>query len=231
MPIIIDKKMKSELIDGLKSFFPNKAIIKSYELSGLSGALSTHPDIQIHFVDYHTAVCAPECFEYYRSNLGKYGINVVCGKINPENTYPNDIAYNVARLGNYVLSNTRYTEPKILEYYKGKYKIVNTRQGYAKCSLCIAGDNAAVTEDPNLYSVLSEIDGIKVYKAEKGMILLDGYQYGFIGGASGLVDGTLVFCGSMNDDGIIEFLNDNGIKFVSISGERLTDYGSIICRR
>ncbi len=231
MPIIIDKKMKSELISGLKSFFPNKVIIKSYELSGVSGAISTHPDLQIHFVDYNTAVCAPECFEYYRSNLGKYGINVIRGNINPKNTYPNDIAYNVARLGNYVLSNTRYTEPKILEYYKGKYKIVNTRQGYARCSLCIASENTAITDDPSLYSVLSKFEEIKIYKAEKGMILLDGYNYGFIGGASGLIDGTLTFCGSMNDDGIIKFLDDNGIKFVSISGESLTDYGSIICRR
>lgn len=232
MPVIIDRNMDAEFIGAIRSVFPKRTIIKSYYLSGINGALSTHPDIQIHFLNGKTAVCAPECFNYYKKNLSRFGIDVVMGETSPENTYPADIAYNVARVGIYVISKMQNTEPKILEYYQShkKYRLINTKQGYAKCNLCIAGSNAVITEDENLFGILSELGDIKVLKTEKGRVSLRGYEYGFIGGASGLIDDIAVFCGKLPRS-IIDFLDVNNIKYCCLAQSGLVDYGSIIAAR
>ena len=162
MPIIVDNNMDEEIINALRRKFPQKKLIKSFPLTSISAPLNTHPDIQIHFLNSNTAVCAPECYDYY-AQFSKNIDNLLCGTLVPENTYPLDVAYNVARVGNYVISNIRYTEPKIIEYYQSHgYTILNTKQGYAKCNLCIADRYAVITEDANIYSVLSDVLNIEL---------------------------------------------------------------------
>lgn len=228
MPIIVDNNMDEEIINALRRKFPQKNLIKSFPLTSISAPLNTHPDIQIHFLNSNTAVCAPECYDYY-AQFSKNIDNLLCGTLVPENTYPLDVAYNVARVGNYVISNIRYTEPKIIEYYQSHgYTILNTKQGYAKCNLCIADRYAVITEDANIYSVLSDVLNIECLAVEKGNVLLPGYPYGFIGGASGLVEDTLVFTGKITDNRIIKFLEEREIDFFEAGNGQLKDFGSII---
>lgn len=65
MPIIVDNNMDEEIINALRRKFPQKKLIKSFPLTSISAPLNTHPDIQIHFLNSNTAVCAPECYDYY----------------------------------------------------------------------------------------------------------------------------------------------------------------------
>ncbi len=225
--IIIDKNCCREIIDNIERRFPGNNIVRTIELKNISNATATHPDMQIHFFSKSCAVCAPECFEYYKKSL--QNITVISGEMTPSDTYPSDIAYNAARLGNYVISNTRYIEPVILEYYKRHgFKIIDTRQGYAKCSLCIVSGAAAITEDASIFRSLSELPDINVLQIKPGSVELSGYDHGFIGGASGLIGSTLVFFGSVSGE-IRAFLNSLNIEYFQASYGKLKDYGSILC--
>ncbi len=226
MAIIINQICTNEIIDSISKRFPNETIVKSVMLKNVSGSTAAHPDMQIHFVSKNTAICAPECYEYYSSTLS--GVNLIPGTVTPKDTYPSDIAYNAARLGKYVIANTRYTEPKILEYYKKHgFCIVNTNQGYAKCSLAIVSGSAVITGDSGLYALLQKLDNIKCLKTDQSRIILEGYGNGFIGGTSGLIGETAVFFGNP-DTAVKKFLNDLNIEYFCASNGALTDYGSLI---
>lgn len=227
MNIIIDKNCCQEVIDNISREFLGNNIVRTIKLQKISNATATHPDMQIHFLSKTCAVCAPECFEYYKKSLKN--VTVISGEMTPADTYPSDIAYNAARLGNYVISNTRYIEPVILEYYKRHgFKIINTRQGYSKCSLCIISDAAAITEDVSIFRSLSGLPGVNVLRIKPGSVELLGYEHGFIGGASGLIGSTPVFFGSVSRE-IKAFLNSLNIEYFQASYGKLKDYGSILC--
>lgn len=230
MFVIIDKNMGNDIKEAIRNNF-DVDLVESYNIPNLKPPLSTHPDIQIHFVSPDTAICSPESYAYYSNIIGKNKINLISGTTILDNTYPNDIAYNVARVGNYIFCNVNFTEPKILDYYSDhSYSIINTKQGYAKCSLCIADSSTIITEDISLYNTISAIPELKVLLVSKGNIMLYGYEYGFIGGASGLVNDTLVFTGKIDNE-IKVFLKQNNIDYFEAGNDKLHDYGSIICRR
>lgn len=67
---------------------------------------------------------------------------------------------------------------------KNDIEIVNINQGYARCSTLILNNRTAVTADISVKNAL-EKDGAKVLLISSGDIKLEGYDYGFIGGASG----------------------------------------------
>ena len=227
MVVIVDRKMPDEMIKSIEKFFNIKTVI-SPSIPSLSGAVSTHPDMGIHFLKNDIAVCAPEVYEYYLGFLGQNINNLICGKMSLNSTYPNDIAYNVLRVKSYIFANLKYTDKNILEYYqKNRYNVINTKQGYAKCSAAVFGD-VVLTEDAGLFKLLSNIKDIKAYLIEKGNVRLDGYDYGFIGGATGFINNTAIFCGSIKDQNIKDILLKNNISYFEAEGDGLYDYGSVI---
>lgn len=230
MPIIMDKAMPSELKIKIGKYF-NKNFIDTFPLTSLSPPLNTHPDIQIHFLSPEIAICVPECFEYYTEAFGKNKIKLLKGSSVPADTYPADAAYNVARVGSHVFCNTRHAEPAIIEYYASHgFTIHHINQGYSKCNMCIAGENTVITEDNGIYNTLCKITEINSLLIKPGSVSLDGYKYGFIGGASGLVGSAAVFTGKVSEQ-IRIFLNDCGINYFEASASSLKDFGSIIYRR
>lgn len=230
MPIILDKTMPAEIKNKISRRF-NKKIIDTFPLSTISAPLNTHPDIQIHFLSPNIAICVPECFEYYKAAFGKNKITLLKGSSVPNDTYPADTAYNVARVGNHIFLNTKYSEPVITEYYKTNgYKIHHINQGYSKCSICIISEAAVITEDSGIYNALCKISDINSLLINSGSVSLSGYQYGFIGGASGLIENTAVFTGKVSAQ-IRNFLANCKIKYYEASDSELKDFGSIIYRR
>ena len=226
MAIIIDRECPSEITDSISRRFPSENIIRTIKLKNITDATATHPDMQIHFLSDHEAVCAPECAEYYASALPK--VQVAAGALTPKDTYPRDIAYNAARLGKYVIANLRYTEPYITEYYKKRgFELVNSKQGYAKCSLAVVSESAAITGDEGMLALLSRLDDVKCLKVDQSGVGLFGYSHGFIGGASGLVRGTAVFLGDPGGS-VKEFLSEMNIEYFCAASGRLRDFGSVL---
>lgn len=231
MPIILDRTMPKRIKENISDHF-NIPYIDTFPLTTLPKPLNTHPDIQIHFVSPEIAICAPECFEYYKAAFGKNKYKLLKGSRVPGGTYPKDTAYNIARISDRVYYHARSAEPSIIEYYKrAGYKLVCVNQGYTKCSVCIAKDReaVAVTEDKGIYRALVR-EGTDALLIESGGVDLRGYDCGFIGGASGLICDTLVFTGSL-PYAVRAFLETRGIEYFEASNGKLTDFGSIIYRR
>lgn len=228
MPFIIDRNMRQSCIDHLRKI--DSEIYFSQNYDKIYFPVNTHPDIQIHFVDFRTAFVPPELFDYYKNTLPSF-IDLKEGAQSLGGTYPGDVAYNVARIGKCVILNKKTVDENILNYYTEKgFTIINVKQGYAKCNICTNG-KVAVTEDEGIHSALSEND-IKTLKIPAGSVRLEGFDYGFIGGASGSFRDKILFCGEIKNKEIFNqiknFFKSNDTEIIVIDKEELTDYGSIL---
>lgn len=190
-------------------------------------SVSTHPDIQIHFVDNKTAFCAPELYDYYKRVLPG-NVKLYKGGKPLGFTYPDDCAYNIARIGNNIICNPEISDFKVLDYYKNiGYNIIAVRQGYAKCNICQLSDDLILTEDKGILHSVTKCGRINAVYMPVGSVSLSGFNYGFIGGASGFTNDTLLLCGKATKE-LADILKKNNIKYTELSDEPLYDYGSII---
>ena len=174
-----------------------------------------------------------KCFVKYLT-IG-YELKKISGIKSP---YPSDCGLNCVVMGDKLICNINTTHPDVLSSATDKrYKLVTVNQGYAKCSVCVVNSNALITDDESIYRScqINQIDSVLI---KKGSIRLDGFDYGFIGGCTGLIDkNKLLFNGDINYhkdcNKIIDFLNKHKVEPVVIENQPLTDIGSVIplCER
>ncbi len=107
--------------------------------------------------------------------------------------------------------------------------VIDVKQGYANCSICQVDENSIITSDLGLAKTLEKYS-LDVLKIEAGHIDLFDFNYGFIGGASGIYLDKVVFFGSISQHPdylkIKKFIEKKGKKIVELSSEKLRDYGS-----
>ena len=200
----------------------------------LAAPVASHPDMLIwSFGRYivtpsHYRQLAADIF----AQLETAGFEVIeaTERMSPE--YPNDVALNCATVGKYVIANTS-TVSSSIKAIADRYGLIplHTNQGYAKCSTAVVSDNALITADKSIYSI-AQNNGLDALLISEGHVDLNGYGYGFIGGASGTVDSYVLFCGDLSNhpDGekIAEFCKSHGKTAVSLSREPLYDYGTVM---
>ncbi len=147
----------------------------------------------------------------------------------PTVEYPHDIRFNAALISGFLFCRERYVSPRIVENVKAK--IVDIRQGYAKCSMCKVNEYSFITSDPSLKKAGDKC-GLDVLLISPGYIGLDGYDYGFIGGASGLCGKRLFFFGDItkhpNYNEIHSFIKSRGVEEIMLSKNPLYDYGGVL---
>ena len=228
MNFIVDKTMPNFMIDKLRCY---GTIYKSTTIITEDEAISTHPDLQIHFVADTIAFCPPATIEYYEKILPSH-INLHIGTVNPGSTYPSVCAYNIARVGEHILCNTKIADTKILKYYEeNNYKIIHVNQGYTKCNVCPISDSVFLTEDQGIFNSVKSEPALTAYLLEKGEVSLNGFDYGFIGGATGKIgNNTLVCCGKLiaNKEKILKLLSALNMQLLELSYRSIYDYGSIL---
>lgn len=229
MYVLVDKNLRSIEIKNLQK--EGFIVLQSIEIAGINNSTSTHPDIQLHFVDSNTAVCEPTALAYYQSQMPEH-IQLIPGKNRCTSTYPKDIAYNVTRIGKHIFGNLKYTDSMVLHYYKQKsYFLHDVRQGYTKCNTCIVDDAHVITEDIGLHNIFME-NKIVSLLISPGEVELEGYPNGFIGGASGKAENRIYFNGNLKkhpQGEIIEgFVRNTGKVPKSLSDNKLRDNGSMI---
>ena len=145
--------------------------------------------------------------------------------------YPKDCILNALVIGKRIFCKADTVSESIRQFAKRReYEIIHTNQGYPACSLLSFG-NAAITADKGLGALLSE-NGIKVTLIREGHISLPPYEYGFIGGASGVVGKKVYFFGdiSSHPDGdiICKAIMAEGYIPRSLGDGPLCDLGGII---
>ncbi len=138
--------------------------------------------------------------------------------------YPHDISLNIFQLGKHLIGNRIPNEIASLGY-----SIIHARQGYAKCSSLVL-DHAVITADPSIADAVKKT-GAEVLLISPEYVSLPGYDYGFLGGASGVCGNTVYFCGDIemhpDEAKIKEFCHAHGYEVVSLTDEPLLDVGTL----
>lgn len=145
--------------------------------------------------------------------------------------YPQDVLFNGFVLGNRLFCNTKAFSPAVQTHaLQSGMETVHVRQGYAGCSTLVLGDRQIITADRGIAEAAKPF--CKVLLISEGGILLPPYKYGFIGGASFVLNGTVYFFGDPDTHkdaaSIKACIEKNGYKAVSLSNEPLRDCGSAI---
>ena len=143
--------------------------------------------------------------------------------------YPQDVLFNALPIGSSV-----YGGKTVSANIRSAFlRYVKVKQGYTRCSSCLVGDGI-ITQDTGVFKALQK-DGVEALLISSGHIALQGYDTGFIGGASvALSKDTTAFFGRIEDhpdyERISDFAKKQAVKIFSLSNEPLTDCGGcFIC--
>lgn len=147
--------------------------------------------------------------------------------------YPKDCAFNAACTGKYFIHNLAYTEPSLLAAAKEMgLVLIDVKQGYAKCSTVIVTENAIITSDEGIAKACEPYEDLEVLLVQPGHVRLEGYNSGFLGGASGRVGRELIFNGNLlrhpDFTAILDFVEGHGLTCKWFPEYQLTDIGSIL---
>lgn len=208
-------------------------IVKTVPSSDLYDAINGHPDILVHHIGDNKLVIAPNVFEQLKPVFLKKGFALTKGETWLNRNYPGNIAYNVLRVGSFAFHNTKYTDVAIKkEFKKNNIKLIHINQGYSKCSASVIREDAVITSDYKLAKAVERC-GIECLLIKPGGIVLEGLNYGFIGGAGGMIsENTMAFTGNLENlqdkYKIVDFLSRKGIQVKILSRKQIFDIGSII---
>ncbi|MFA6948466.1 MAG: DUF6873 family GME fold protein [Eubacteriales bacterium] len=170
--------------------------------------------------------------QYYRANPALFdGVEVRFAARRASARYPDDIALNALEYGGAVYSLDGHTDEKIIAYADAaRRKRRCVAQGYARCSVLAFG-GGCVTADTSMAAALRS-DGADVLMISPGGIKLDGYPYGFIGGASACGVGRVMLFGdiALHPDGASAagFIESRGAEVIALCGGELTDVGGAV---
>ena len=79
---------------------------------------------------------------------------LIKGQNNIDSKYPYDVWYNATALKDYVICNKAYTDKTILDSHNKE--IINVKQGYSKCNICIVDNNAIITSDNGIAKTVAQ---------------------------------------------------------------------------
>ena len=223
MYVFTDCRLSKQAVDNLRAY--GHLPVPCFPHPVLDPAIASHPDMLLF--PCQSGIFTLEGHKAYKAALP-------CSTVlqAPERKYPGDVLLNAARLGNHLVCRPDATAQEVLEYARDyDLTVLPVRQGYAKCNLCIVSDSAAITEDASIASALQKV-GVDVLHIKAGGVLLPGYDYGFIGGASGCDDSHVFFCGNLflHPQGqlIAAFCLRHGKEPISLADHPLHDVGSLL---
>lgn len=155
------------------------------------------------------------------------------GKGDLGNDYPADVAFNAACTGKYFIHNLSATNEKLLLAAKEMgMTLIDVQQGYTKCSVVIVDETSIITYDEGIIKACSRYPELSVLRVAPGFVRLDGYDTGFLGGASGRVGKEVIFHGDLfghpDFAAIVEFIEKRGLTCKWFPQFKLTDIGSIL---
>lgn len=243
--IILSSDASSLFLSALKSAEAELITVPRFDT--VYSAISSHPDIILCPLYRTIVVAAPIWAPAFASILQKLcpeegcstisnhpsALRVISGQSDPGAQYPESARYNALTVGRYFIHNPRITDPVLrTAAEKLGYTLIPVKQGYARCGALPIGDGALITADQGIARAARQA-GIDVLSIRPGHVELPGFPYGFLGGAAGLVNGTVWFHGNLKDhpdfQAIVEFIRVRGFNVRWFSEFPLTDIGSIFC--
>lgn len=147
--------------------------------------------------------------------------------------YPDNIGFNAVCLDRYFIHNLKYTSPSLLHHAKSLgLECISVKQGYTKCSCVVVDGNSIITADSGIIRAIKKYPDVDVLPISQGFVRLEGFAYGFLGGASGRVGNEIIFNGDLSKhpdfEAIRQFIESRGLTVKYFPEYPLTDIGSIL---
>ena len=210
---------------GIKTFITKKSSL-------LDAEINSHSDLLFSYCGFKTAVIAPNQVDLIE-DIANLGCRVEEAEFEPFSPYPNDVLLNQAFVGDYLISKIDSASEKIKSFANANnIELINVKQGYAKCSICVVDKKAIITEDNGIATLLKKYQ-FDVLKIKPDIVKLSQNHFGFLGGASGkLSKNELFFNGNIEKhpdyNDIKPFLYNYNVFPVYSKSYELTDIGSVI---
>jgi hypothetical protein len=169
----------------------------------------------------------------FAAAVNALGADLIFSDIIQGSAYPYDAGLNVCLMGDTLIYNPITAEEEIVTILTNLHdRLIPVRQGYTRCSVCIADENSIITSDEGIASRASS-HGMDVLLTKPGLAGLNGFDSGFIGGASfKLSRNKIAFTGLIDDasekNRIEKFLLDRNIEPVYLTKNILMDIGGAI---
>lgn len=199
----------------------------------LAQPVHSHADMLCHPCGNNQIILAKGCCAL-KSILASFGFDVLESATTLQERYPKDVGLNAFYLNEYTLiGKTEGLDKVVMEACRQKrIEVQDTKQGYAKCSTVLIRKNAIITADDSIETAAKQA-GADVLKIQSGFVELPGYAYGFLGGASGMIDKSIcAFAGTLETHpdavAIQAFLSKYKIKALNLWEGPLVDVGGII---
>ena len=194
--------------------------------------LSGHGDLSVLHMGEDMLWLAPHLRgSDFADQLRAMGFSLDYPDIAQSAVYPGDAQLNVCICGKSAICSKPIVPPEIIRQLTSSgLEIINCRQGYAKCSVCIVTETAIITADRGVEDEARGV-GLDVLLIVPGYIALDGFNFGFIGGSSFKISkGELAFTGSLDThpskNKILSFLNIHEVEAIYLTERPIFDIGS-----
>lgn len=231
--VILGAKYAKKLEKALKKLEINPLFVP--ENPDVDRRLSGHADLSALHAGGERIYLAPYLSgTEFAHILIDLGAEIEFADIRQGTEYPLDAQLNLAVVGNRVICSTKTAYLPAVDYLSRALgvNIINCRQGYTKCSVLVVDERSIITQDKGI-SFAARKAGLDVLEIESGYVMLDGYEYGFIGGAGFKISyNTMVFTGTLDahpdKKRILDFIASHGIKALYLTDEPIYDIGSAI---
>lgn len=197
--------------------------------------LAGHADLSLlHLGEQHLAAALYLEGSDLSERLRRAGANLIIPQLPYRREYPFDAQLNLCIAGEKVILNPITAAGEVVDYLTnfGVSDFIFCRQGYTRCAVCLVDREGVITSDRGIAKAM-ESSGMDILLISQGHIWLEGYPYGFIGGASFKISSErLAFTGRLDRhpdcDRILKFLQKYDIEPIFLTSEPAFDIGSAI---
>ena len=230
--IVVDKRISEEMSQELVRLGLSPIYLESY--SALGKAVASHPDTLLFkykdrlFFDKGYEREHPEVLRRIREAAPTLRLIPTPDALGA--VYPEDTRYNALLTENGLFLREKSASGAILALKDEGVEITPVKQGYPACTT-LTFKKSALTADRGMAAALLK-SGISVTLIREGFISLPPHEYGFIGGASFVLEGFVYFFGDYRlhpDSVIIEnAIKSEGLIPISLGTSPLVDLGGAI---